>query len=375
MNCSDLKGTNFYRPSPRGQWGSVRIDSLGNEFHPLSMFTMVVDDTLQLSTLVSANAGNWSRDLVELAKSGRESLNIDVEGLFPVGGGNWSFERRLEGEGEPEGLLLFAGGTGIGGFLQGVNVAAATGRKIVHLVWCVKELADYENLARRLPICQDIIAVTIFVTGEMVKGSHDQLYKRSELLKDTKFFLKGGTLEGANHSVLAVLAPTVLSLVVGHWVWETWLASNLGLSDSLLTYVIVKRFFPILLVVATMAFVFATISFRTDRGVLTTDLDGENENDALLGKALSTCQYDDTALLGQIAGLGHEIKQGRPCISDMIVQQCKIVKASNASKLVISACGPIRLVKAVEKEVESIAEDCRRDESVALTYFGPVSLW
>ena len=125
----------------RGHWVSLRAPTkVGREWHPLSVADWshadaraVEPETTALSVVVTTQHGDWSQKLgqqfVAGSPGGEEGASVsaqfevDLMGPFCTGGG-WSL---YGGAGESSGdmLLLLAGGTGITGWLPGLQVHAA----------------------------------------------------------------------------------------------------------------------------------------------------------------------------------------------------------------------------------------------------------
>ena len=191
IDCSSISSSYMNSSAPRGQWASIRVAALGREFHPLSVVcSSRIDGSTYLSALVSTKAGNWSKALSKLADfEGHESfLEVEVDGVHPVGGGDWSFRGSMQENdndndadlGQPA-ILLIAGGTGVYGWLQGLATSVASGRNGVHLIWCVTQEPDYEALSERLPVNQDI-RVTVYVTRGGVSGAQSLLGTGGDLV-------------------------------------------------------------------------------------------------------------------------------------------------------------------------------------------------
>ena len=88
--------------APRGQWMNIRVNQLGQESHPFDVASMVrcsgisvngqvvARPCLKVSAIVSAKAGDWSAALAALVNHDTSlQLEIDINGPFPSGGGNW----------------------------------------------------------------------------------------------------------------------------------------------------------------------------------------------------------------------------------------------------------------------------------------------
>ena len=165
VDCSTALGGQCSRRrwAQRGEWALVRALPLGMETHP---FSVSVGVSGKMSALVAASAGDWSRGLADLARSGAgrssASIQLEVSGPFRVGGGDWSLT-------EEPALLLIAGGTGIFGWLNTLTEANCQGR-YVQFVWIVKTEEDYCSLADRLPPSANI-QIDVFITRSSAVGN------------------------------------------------------------------------------------------------------------------------------------------------------------------------------------------------------------
>ena len=174
----------------RGHWLSVRAPkALGREWHPFSVAGLRrsrTDESLvELSIVVSARQGDWSRALATLAgavpgasstadvqmEGGAvappQALEVEVQGPFEARGG-WSLLRALGKGGRRQLLLMLAGGMGITGWVPGLAAhrrAGGSGPRY-RLVWCVRTHADYLSLRSRLPPSdeEDGGKVVVYVT-------------------------------------------------------------------------------------------------------------------------------------------------------------------------------------------------------------------
>merc|ERR1719273_281144 len=106
--------------APIGKWVLMRVVPLGKEMHPLSAVTT---ENGELTMIVSANAGDWSKSLANLAQSDERHFKVEIQGPFPTGGGHWSWKSSQE----EEALLIIAGGTGLYEWLPGLATASSSG--------------------------------------------------------------------------------------------------------------------------------------------------------------------------------------------------------------------------------------------------------
>ena len=113
-----------------------------------------------LTTIVSANSGDWSKCVATLAESAKQHFKVEIEGPFPTGGGHWSWESsKLKQNKHCYSLLVVQGCMG---GCQDFAIASISGRPC-HLIWCVKSKGDYHALKYQLP-CVVHIGVTIYIT-------------------------------------------------------------------------------------------------------------------------------------------------------------------------------------------------------------------
>ena len=79
-------------PAPRGRWVSLRVAPLGHEWHPLSVTSSASGSGAELSAVVSARAGDWTRALADLCAppAAAHRCEVEVAGPYPFGGGAWS---------------------------------------------------------------------------------------------------------------------------------------------------------------------------------------------------------------------------------------------------------------------------------------------
>ena len=344
------------------------------QFHPLSTVSLTDASKTYLSALVSKKAGDWSSALVELAQSEtRSGVDVEVEGVHAAGGGGWRFEAS---SGEPA-LLLLAGGTGAYGWLQGLAVAAATGRRCTHLVWCVRQGADYEALKSRLPVASRDISISVHVTGNVVFSGETLLTDGGGL--DGTFVTQSRKICGAKALALGSLTATLSSIFVGHWVWEKWLRALLGAPKGVFNYAVVQRLIPVLLVVSAMAlsfFGFSLIRFQStdvphEKIAL---LFGETSSSSSSSSSSGGDQYDvnEQLIENGTASESLKIHNGRPNLIELICEEAKEAYAKNKTELVIAACGPEALVDAARSAVLACGGEC---EGVSLHFAGAESHW
>ena len=297
VDCSGASGIDM-TAAPRGQWVSLRVVPLGRESHPLSVGLPLNRNAAELSLLVSAQAGDWTRALVALSRPPSNRFEVEVSGPYPAGGGRWSLcgdaGSGVDGQREPA-LLLLAGGTGVNGWLP---MLAATGdtaaghRRFCHLVVCVQNEADYRALVERLP-SNGSVDVTVYVTradaevrstplttrphadsvastapgDDVLAESRQRHCSRSSSSSSSS---RGRRSKGSSSSSSVVsLVAALVGLLVGYHGWK-YLADILGLSrlppdegwvhTTLAGYTLTRRCLPIALIVVCMLVVAAACS-------------------------------------------------------------------------------------------------------------------
>ena len=248
--------------APRGEWGLLRVPVLSGEVHPFSVAT---DATNVIAALISANGGDWTHELAAFATNdvdGRCNLRVDLYGPFASGGGDWSLMD------EPS-LLLVVGGTGIFGYLPALsvnNVPAIRRDRFLHLVWCVKTMADYYALAARLPSQHGGVRITVFVTNgcsqvNIVRNSImdnvttvTSTARRAgcqELVDDIN--QQENSVDRHRSEVTASLVAALCSLAFVHWGWT---GIRIGLLPthprSLMSYMMWWRLMPVVLLLAAV---------------------------------------------------------------------------------------------------------------------------
>lgn len=382
------------REAPRGQWVSLRVPALSRESHPLSLSMPASRSPRELSVLVSAASGDWSRELAEISQSG--SFEVEIAGPYPCGGGIWSLSGRggCEPPREPS-LLLLAGGTGVAGWLQALATARAAGRPC-HLVWCVRSEADYRSLEERLPLTG--CAVTVFITRQRPSPlspppspppSAAAEAPRTLLASDGRGKGTRKPHRRSAHTALESLAAALTALAVGYWGWR-YLVDALGLTSgwahaTLAGYTAARRCFPIVLVAASMvgtmaagrlAAAAAAGMAASRRGCSTHPCDTEvgalsprqEPQGPYPGAVLQTAHPE--ALLEDAQGHPtHTVHVGRPSL-DLLVRAA--AAQAETRHLAVAACGPAVLVAAAERAVAAARKELR---GVRLDFSGTDPRW
>ena len=137
-----------------GQWASVRINTLGDDFHPLSLTVVQQEGLTTYRAIVSAQGGDWSQSLVNLAQDGVCTCQIEMKGPYPAS--NWLCAT----DGSVKTVtMLIAGGTGITAWLPVLHDFSRSGRQCrlvcdsLHVPWqsalCIPSLFAHERTDAR----------------------------------------------------------------------------------------------------------------------------------------------------------------------------------------------------------------------------------
>lgn len=318
--------------APRGQWMNIRVNQLGQESHPFDVASMVrcsgisvngqvvARPCLKVSAIVSAKAGDWSAALAALVNHDTSlQLEIDINGPFPSGGGNWILPGLYVSDvpstvssrdHDTPALLLLAGGTGITGWLPALeavrngNIAI---RQQTHLVWCVKTEADYLALSDRLPqpMCaaenqepnagdgndrDSAFRISVYVTSRATRmpadttssGTADHsavVLSGSDVTNMNMnpsfcFSVQGsdnlrGKICVADTSPIISLLAAVAGLVTQHYVWWGLVVKGhlTGSPKTILGHAVVLRVLPVALIIGVMT---AAVALGRRVSILTT---------------------------------------------------------------------------------------------------------
>lgn len=393
IHCRKIHGRHL---APRGEWALVRVPVLSGEVHPFSVTT----ETNFITALISANGGDWTRELAAFATTDVDGgcyLEVDLYGPFASGGGDWSLID------EPV-LLLVVGGTGIFGFLPALsvnNVPAIHRDRVLHLVWCVKTMADYYELATRLPSQRSGVMITVFVTDgcSQVNIVDDSIV--DNVMTVTSTARRAGCQELVNDidrqensvdrhrsDVLASLAAAMFSLAFVHWGWTGIRSGLLPIYPrSLMSYMIWWRLMPVVLALA--AVIITTVlggwvvnwMTRRSRGTasgLITIQEEEAEYEHVSGRQrvdVQECNDDDYPR----DECGRHFQAGRPDLAALVrsaavasVNHMTTRPQQNEGRLMVVACGPSALVQSTRDAVGLVRkEKC----GVRLSFSGTDSRW
>ena len=395
IHCRKRHGRHL---APRGEWALLRVPVLSGEWHPFSVAT---DETNNVITaLISANGGDWTREFADLANvDGGCNLGVDLYGPFAVGGGDWSLID------EPA-LLLVVGGTGIFGYLLALsdNVPAIRRNRVLHLVWCVKTMADYYALAARLPSQHNGVMITVYVTdgcsqmnivGDNIADnvttvtSTDCRAGCQELVDDND--RQVNYVDRHRLGVLASLAVALCSLSFVHWGWTGIRNGLLPIHPrSLMSYMIWWRLMPVVLTLA--AVIITTLlggwvvnwMTRRSRGTengLTIIKEEEEEEEAecihcgLQRLDVQECNDNDYPR----DECGRHFQVGRPDLAVLVrsaatatVDHMRTRPQQSKGRLMVVACGPPALVQSTR---DAVALVCKKNCGVRLCFSGTDSRW
>jgi len=371
--------------APMGRWVRLRFPGLlGRESHPFSVASMT---RTELSVLVSARGGDWTKKLAALADQVEAA---DVCGPYSFGAEEWALAGRCLEREEETSLLLIAGGTGISGWLEG-EMALACHR----LVWCVQTVADYQALAPRLPS-----HARVFITrGASAGGGKIGPPRQAPEPRQG-----GGGVGGGEGMVLSSrssnfpsvsLAAAIVGLAVQEGFWWGWVIPRLPAASRhhWTTYILVHRCLPIIIIIITMAAttglgsrLAAALRRRVHRRQRRWQYEkvGNGECEALGGDAsIAELGGETVSTRGRRSWLKQpDVRFGRPDLCEMVQKMVAEVRGHDATaggvrkRLVVSACGPMVMVEAAEKAVEAVrdAPDFERMR-VRLEFFGLDSRW
>jgi hypothetical protein len=368
----------------RGEWALVRIPALGKEIHPFSVAVSSACDRDVVTVLVTARAGDWSRELAALSTPGKGTdCEVNLIGPFPVGGGDWSIFD------EPN-LLLVAGGSGFNGFIPAFAEIANSLHRQVHLVWCVKTESDYRALAGHLPPKSSGVKVTVYITEVndacvldtlMADMNATAMDLSNDVPDDPCLLSRRAPLSARNHaqnftplSPIVSLVAVVCSLIVRYWGWDTIKESYLSVPDSLLPYTLAWRLFPIAIVLAVLVvitllgcwFIHHTdMCFQLEQclqpiSATNTLLKAELESAPLYyvhdGSTLNAAHVHERLTVGRGGASAHkgthDLQMGRPDLVKIIRRAVEL--RQQKSRLVVAACGPSTLVHSTRSAVDVI---------------------
>ena len=356
--------------SSRGQWASLRIITLGREFHPLSVAMSNTSNGPQLSAWITGKAGDWSSKVADIARK-QTNFDVEIKGPFPDGGGNWSLGAS---DGTQGALLLIAGGTGITGWLPGL-AHISPGRQC-HLVWCVQSEADYLALAGLLPTtCGDSLQVSVYITRSNTV-TNMPLCSETEM-RDSNWIIEDRMPCKRSLLILVSLCAAIMGLVVSHWGWREGLERSFPWPPTtLLEYIVVFRSMPIVMIVSAIALcsligngVYSWVNKRR-RAPECSQTDRETCSSPEQ-PFLETLRFSDDNPSGQHSQSEcHHLKPGRPDINSLV--QSALGRLGKRDTLTVAARGPEALVDAAQKAVRAAQKNCCGGR---IEFSGPESNW
>jgi hypothetical protein len=359
-----------------GQWVSLRVPAaLGPEWHPFSVAGLGSE---AVSVVVSGQ-GDWSRKLRQLApldpSKTAEPFDVDLEGPFCNGGG-WSL---LDGGGgfERSGhrLLLVAGGTGITGWLPGLQArSASTGAGLppYRLVWCVRTESDYQALGERIPLATGEDEVVVCFTRR--DGASASTTPLDNGWRSPNLQRQGSTPmsftappAGIDPEYVVLLVSVFSGLAVGYWGW-TLHRPDMHIGDDigwvgLVRYTVARRCMPILAILL-VSVTTAALARRAARHGL-----------PLRQRLRTVCQdpeKEDGCAGAQPAAASHQVRHGRPDLEDLVAESAAAV--SGGGLLTVVACGPNGLVRAARSAAKAVASRPAH-EHPAIRFVGAEADW
>ena len=351
-------GNNFDNTclAPIGKWVLMRVVPLGKEMHPLSVVTTENGD---LTTIVSANAGDWSKNLANLAASNECHFKVEIEGPFPTGGGHWRWKASEDDEDET--LLLIAGGTGLYEWLPGLATASSTGRPC-RLIWCVKSEGDYLALKDRLPRVAHI-RITVYITRSNGDNKNVELLRSVPFDSGKQYVQSSENRPNFKDNLCLLLTPLIATLtgLLVSYLWFLYvIREERKYLDNLnmMGYIFSWRLLPIIYIIAAIGIVCSVSSIFSRICILRPDVKNNNNYKPILAS-----QIDE---LGQT----HELKIGnRPDLVSIVREVSTNMENQN---LVVASCGPTSLVKHVKKAVQLVKKEIPNKD---LEFSGTPSHW
>ena len=385
------------RPSPRGEWALLRVPALGGEVHPFTVATFPSSSSI-VTALITTKGGNWTRELAALAATdgdGGSELEVDLYGPFESGGGDWSLIY------EPA-LLLIVGGTGIFGYLPAF-AAEMNKNQFLHLVWCVKTMSDYRELAAMLPSQDRRVMITVFVTDEHFRvdivgdSCVDDATTASEAQSD--FGIEGSrcqemmdnidrqekSIDCQRPEAFASLATALSGLAFIRWGWTGIKTVLLPIKpSSLMSYMLWWRLMPVVYVLAVVTITTVLSSWlanlltrrnrgaesflSSNRGRSPVDLlnycgEGESHRVGVQECDDNACPRDEC---------GRHFQAGRPDLTTLVRSAAESAARRMAGRLMVVVCGPTELLQSSQNAVTLIREEgC----GVRLCFSGTDSRW
>ena len=396
------------RLAPRGEWALLRVPALGGEVHPFTVATFPSSSSI-VTALITTKGGNWTRELKALAATdgnGGSELEVDLYGPFESGGGDWSLIN------EPA-LLLIVGGTGIFGYLPAFaaeEVSAMNKNRFLHLVWCVKTMADYRELAAMLPSQDRGVMITVFVTDghSRVDVVGDSCVNDATAASEapcvnaecqSDFGIEGSRCQEMMDNIdrpekcidcqrpeaFASLATALSGLAFIRWGWTGISTVLLPIKpSSLISYMLWWRLMPVVYVLAVVTITtvlgswLANLLTRRNRGAesFLSSNGGRSPVDLMnyCGEGEShradVQECDDNACPRDECG--RHFQAGRPDLTTLVRSAAESAARRMAGRLMVVVCGPPTLLQSSQNAVTLIREEgC----GVRLCFSGTDSSW
>jgi len=396
------------RLAPRGEWALLRVPALGGEVHPFTVATFPSSSSI-VTALITTKGGNWTRELKALAATdgdGGSELEVDLYGPFESGGGDWSLIN------EPA-LLLIVGGTGIFGYLPAFaaeEVSAMNKNRFLHLVWCVKTMADYRELAAMLPSQDRGVMITVFVTDghSRVDVVGDSCVNDATAASEapcvnaecqSDFGIEGSRCQEMMDNIdrpekyidcqrpeaFASLATALSGLAFIRWGWTGISTVLLPIKpSSLMSYMLWWRLMPVVYVLAVVTITtvlgswLANLLTRRNRGAesFLSSNGGRSPVDLMnyCGEGEShradVQECDDNACPRDECG--RHFQAGRPDLTTLVRSAAESAARRMAGRLMVVVCGPTTLLQSSQNAVTLIREEgC----GVRLCFSGTDSSW
>jgi len=414
--CGGASGT--VSDGGRGQWLSLRAPTaLGREWHPFSVAGLrrrdddgpLVDE---ISLVISARQGDWSRGLAAIAaKTGEVEaapMEVEVQGPFEAAG-DWSL---LDDNAAcRQQLLMLAGGTGITGWLPGLQAHLASGSAVRYrLVWCVQTEADYLALCPWLPTPRSCEVVVYITRGDRVLDqdldSHDRTRpqqcppklqpQRGTGTNDVTAAAAKSNYVAPGYSAAVPTLSALAGLATGFWGIHH-LGRHTEYSDDwvgLASYTALTRCLPLIAMLMAVAVIEAVarrlmvaLFKRRPWLVLTSEANDDEMDNAEAGKLLhspTTYPNDmgsaDPELLMEAgsrmsgSAANHEIRKGRPDLAALVAESAAEAQ-QHGRFLTVVACGPAELVRAARLAARSQDRAMTRNGQSPVAFAGDSPEW
>ena len=426
ITCDEAStSVRFDNRAPRGQWVAISVPQIGIETHPFSVASLSsISEYTEISFFVSAKAGDWTRKLLTLADDDNFcpcNFEAIVSGPYSLGGCTWSIpskvsravnvvENMIDEDREPM-LLLLAGGVGIAGWLPALNAAVndeGLASRRCRIVWCVKTKGDYFALASKLPrSCA--IDVTVFITRGNAENISNAAMLKEPMAGGTGLHTHSGGDEihaettkalpswDNRNGPIFLLGSVIVGLVTQHWIWWGWLVRTLAVPKTALTYTLMWRILPIILIVGSMAATVVMVEcmvagYRSHLSVLLrrwihggmryTELEREDDR-SRIGRMICAPRFveAETTIAPTEENcpelcLQHDVRSGRPNFTELVRETATKLCSEGETRahMVVAACGPPGMIKTTREAVNAVKK-LSDFQNISFQFCGTDSCW